>query len=192
MADDSLRHRHRISTRNDIVDAYLELAHREGAAAISIPSVAEVAGLSVRTVYRYFATKDLLVDAASRRMSEQALAGDDMYATDRHDLADNLKRLWADLAEQMPAVIAEHTTPAGRDIRRTRLAAARARVAELLPDADAESIDLVIAVTSSSMLLELVDRMGYSPEVAAAMAMRLGELVLHDAVSPNPLPTGAS
>jgi len=123
-----LRERQRELTRNAILDAYLELAHVDGASAISIPAVARTAGVSPRTIYRYFPTKGELATAAALRMSTEALAGDDMYASTTSNLGDNLKRLWFGLNEQLPAVIAEHATPAGRDIRRTRLDMARAAV----------------------------------------------------------------
>lgn len=187
MNSDSLRERQLAATKATIIEAYLALAHAEGASAISMPAVADASGVSVRTVYRYFASKEELVTAAAHHMSREALAGGDMYASTEVDFADNLKMLWVGLNEQLPAVVAEHATPAGREIRRTRLEAGRETVArELSSSADQESVDLVVAVTSSSMFLELVDRMGYAPEVAAAMAARVARLVLDDVTERSP------
>lgn len=177
----TLRERQAESTRLAIIDAYLGLSHRDGAVTVSIPGVALESGVSVRTVYRYFQTKDELQTAAAYRMSEQALFGGTMSDSTPDNLADQLKMLWSGLADNIPAVIAERTAPAGRAIRVTRLAGARkTSAAAFSHEADPESVDLIIAVTSSSMFLELVERMDYPPEVAATMATRLVELIMKD------------
>lgn len=181
MEDFSLRERRKRETRLEILDAYLELSHRDGAMTVSVPQVAQVAGVSTRTVYRYFADKDELQNAAAFRMSEQALFGGSMSTSTPQNIGDQLKMLWTSLAANIPAVVAERTSPAGREIRITRLAEARETSARALPTgANPETIDLLIAVTSSSMFLELVERMGYAPEVAAQMAARTARLLVAD------------
>lgn len=177
----TLRDRQAAETRRVITEAFLDLSHGDGVVNVSIPMVARACGISTRTVYRHFGTKDELQQAAAYHMSEQALHGGDMGATDATSLNDNLKMMWSVFAEQLPAVMAEHSTPAGRSIRATRLDGARETTRRALPNgADDLSVDLVVAVTSSSMFLELVDRMGHPPEVAAEMATRLATLVLAD------------
>lgn len=164
-----------------ILDAYLELSHRDGAMTVSIPQVAEVSGVSVRTIYRYFANKDELQQAAAFRMSDAALFGGSMNNSTPQNIGDQLKMLWSSLADNIPAVIAERTSPAGRHLRITRLDDARTTSAKALPtDANPETVDLLIAVTSSSMFLELVERMDYAPEVAAQMAERVAKLIVAD------------
>ena len=161
-------------TRTAILDAFLELTHAENAVTVSIPAVAEAADVSVRTVYRYFASKDELQNAAAFRMSERVLTRHQNGNVDSGNSEDYLGELWSGFQRELPAVIAEHATPAGRELRRARLPANRATVARAMPDdADPERIDMVVAITSSSMFLELVDRMGYSPRQAAAMVNRL-------------------
>lgn len=179
----SLRDRQYQATRQSILQAFLDLSHADGAVNVSIPAVAEVCGISVRTVYRHFGSKAELQTAAAYQISEQALHGDDVNTTEATNLLDRLKAMWSLFAQQMPAVMAEHASPAGRSIRATRLENARTTTRRALPDgAPEESVDLVVAVTSSSMFLELVDRMGHPPEVAAAMATRLAHLILADEV----------
>lgn len=176
-----LRERQNRAARVRVVQAFLDLAHEDGAVNVSIPAVAKACGISTRTIYRYFATKADLQNAAAYHMSEQALHGGDIGTTDATNLLDMLKAMWSSFGEQLPAVMAEHSTPAGRSIRATRLDGARETTRRALPDgADDEAVDLVVAVTSSSMFLELVERMNYAPEVAAAMATRLAQLVLVD------------
>jgi len=189
----SLRERQNQATSDAIVQAFLDLSHQAGAASISIPAVARESGVSVRTVYRYFPNKDELATAAAHFMNERALHGGSMYDSTTLSIDDNLKLLWVSLADQLPAVIAEHSTPAGREIRATRLTAARKTVQSMLPEgASAETADLLIASTSSSMFLELVDRMGYAPEVASAMAVRVARLILAHAVESAQKPANES
>lgn len=176
----SLRERQQAETRAAIIDAYLELAHREGAGQVSIPAVASEAGVSNRTVYRYFATKEELQTEAAFRFARRAdaLLGKEPLELD--SVPRYLTGLWSDFAEVLPAVIAEHATPAGRELRAKRLDRGRKQVRAAVPQADDETIDLVIALSSSSMFLELVDRMGYDTERAVAMVMRLLQLLLSD------------
>lgn len=177
----SLRQRQQQETRTTIVEAFLDLSHQTGAVNVSIPAVAAASGISARTVYRYFATKDELQTAAAYHLSAQALGGGDVGRTDQHNLLDTLKMIWSAFDEKRSWVLAEHATPAGREIRTTRLDGARATVRRALPgDVDDQSVDLVVAVTSSAMFLELVERMGYPPEVAAEMATRVATLILAD------------
>ena len=161
-------------TRNAILDAFLELTHAENAVNVSMPAVAEAADVSVRTVYRYFATKDELQNAAAFRMSERVLRNAEIGQVTGESAESYLGELWSGFERELPAVIAEHSTPAGRELRRTRLPANRATVARAMPDdVDAEQIDMIVAICSSSMFLELVDRMGYAPTEAAALVSRL-------------------
>lgn len=171
------------TTRTAIIDAFLDLAHSANAVSISMPAVAERAGVSVRTVYRHFPTKnDLQTDAALSysRQAESAIGGDndESLGTPTH-----FRAMWRDFADRVPAVIAEHTSPAGRDLRATRLPISRDTVRRMAPSIadDPEQVDLIIAVTSSSMFLELVDRMGHDPERAADLVLHLTRLIVNDA-----------
>ena len=182
---DSLRSRQQQATRASIIDAFLALSHDENTISISMPMVADRAGLSVRTVYRYFPTKDDLQTAGANFFNDRVT--DRLQSqVDATNFDTYLKSLWLDFADEMPAVMAEHSTAAGRALRATRLAESRAAVqAAAGPSMDAETIDLIVAVASSSMFLELVDRMGHSPEAAAAMAARMVRLILA-AETPHP------
>lgn len=181
----TLREQQQAETRERILQAFLDLAHESNAINISVPDVAQKSGVSVRTIYRYFATKDELQTAAAYQMSSQALGGRDIYQTNASSLHEYLKDLWISLAAAMPAVLAEHTSPAGRAIRRVRLHDARDTVARALPETHPGTVDLIVAVTSSSMLMELVDRMGYSPEEAAQIAADLALVIAGSTVGSN-------
>ena len=177
----SLRERQQAAVRAAIVEGYMSLCHRDGAIAVSMRAVAEQAGVAERTVYRYFPNKDDLQTAAAYHLSDQALQGGTMADTDLGNFVEKLTMLWTGLAENIPAVFAERASPAGRQFRVTRLRRARPQAAAAFPDgATPETVDLVVAVTSSSMFLELVDRMGYQAEDAAKMAARLVHLIIED------------
>lgn len=186
---ETLRDRQAEATRQSIVDAFLELAHEANSVSISMPAVARRADVSVRTLYRYFATKDELQDAAAYRAAERAHATMSDPTLDRSTLARYLAALWRSFANDVPAVLAEHATPVGRQLRAARLPDSRATTRRLAPETgdDDEAIDLLVAITSSSMFLELVERMGNRPERAAALAVYVAELVAADVAANGPL-----
>ncbi|MGI9615501.1 MAG: TetR family transcriptional regulator [Acidimicrobiales bacterium] len=179
----TLRERQRSATRAAIVEAFLDLTHADSAI-VSMPAVADAAGVSVRTLYRYFATRSELQTAGANYFNDRARTRTDGELS-TENFGDYLAALWTDFQQQVPAVIAEHATPAGRELRATRLRSSRATVHRSLRDAgvadpDDAVVDLVIALTSSSMFLELVDRMDHEPEDAAAMIERTVRLLLAD------------
>src|SRR5581483_3994795 len=61
----SLRDENAERTRARILDALVELLSTAAAEEISVPEVARRSGVSLRTVYRYYPTRDDLLDAAS-------------------------------------------------------------------------------------------------------------------------------
>ena len=58
MARTPLTERRKTQTRRDIAEAAIGLFMRHGYEAVSVEAIAEEAGVSERTFYRYFATKD--------------------------------------------------------------------------------------------------------------------------------------
>lgn len=176
---------HRRRTRDAIVRALVAMLNEENPASISMPKVAARAGVSTRTLYRYFPDKEGLVAAASGWFDDHIRAqfepelGDDA-------LRRYLRELWATLADHVDAVRVQHTGGAGRQIRMMRLQRNRDELASLAPptlpdDERAELIDLIVALTSSSMMLELVDRMGHTPQRAADLVSHVVDLVIADA-----------
>lgn len=173
--DMSARARATDRTRTDIVGAVTSLLREEHPAALTVPAVAEAAGVSVRTVYRHFPTKADLLDAASRRYIERL--GDGPPASSA-GLLGHLHELWELFDEDREAVRVEHRSAEGRALRTRRLAEfrpqVRASVDAEAPGLDVEDrdrlADLVIAVASSGMFLELVDRLDHRPGDAADLA----------------------
>ncbi len=175
---DDLRRRRAEVTRQAIREAVEGLLVDEHPAALSIPAVAARAGVSVRTVYRYFPTKqDLLDDVAEiqQRRADEIMDG-------RQDLFDRpgryLATLWTDFERDVEAIRAQHLSPVGRDIRLRRLEALRSqmqvRLDKAFPQAStkdrADLGDLITLIMSSSAFLELHTRMGHTGPDAARLA----------------------
>lgn len=67
MTEPSLAERRRRTTRDEIAHAAIDLFTERGFDNVSMAAVADAAGISRRTLYRYFATKDDLVFEHPRR-----------------------------------------------------------------------------------------------------------------------------
>ena len=173
MSGTSLRERQRRATREQIIDAVHDVLTEEHPATLSMPRVAARAGMSLRTLYRYFPSKEALVDAASETFAVSPDAVGGHIGVD--NLEEYLRTSWAGFNESVAAVRAQHLTPAGRALREARLPRSRAGARRALldegvslPDDQLDLlVDLVIAMISSAMFLEMVDRLGHPDDRAA-------------------------
>ncbi len=173
-------------TREAILKATQDLLVNEHPAAISVPAVARGAGVSVRTVYRYFPNKQALLDAIANYFPEKA----DVYVSQTFESVDTsreaLVRLWNTFDENRVAVRAEHLSTAGRDLRERRLTETRTQIHKMVSktvpfgtEADRERLtDALVAVTASSMFLELTDRLGHNSTDAAHLAIWISNALL--------------
>lgn len=186
---DDLGERRAEVTREAIRTAVTALMVQEHPSAISIPAVAARAGVSVRTVYRYFPNKQaLLDDVAYRSYRQMEMAGEGGEAL-FEDPRRMLPQMWRTFAEDLDWVRADHVSPAGRDMRDRRLGRARVGVDRVvkemtdgLQDGEVETLtDAVVAVTSSSMFLELHDRMGIAASDAAELAIWIVDAMMQRA-----------
>ncbi len=98
-----------------------------------MPAVAERAGISVRTLYRYFANRDELQRYAAGWLDRRVLDAMEHRPVEVSSMREYLRRLWIELAGSMLAVRVQHDTPEGRQLRTARLAPARERVDAGLP-----------------------------------------------------------
>jgi AcrR family transcriptional regulator len=62
------------STVNAILEATIQVLEREGPAGATTTRIAEVAGVSVGTLYQYFSHRDAILDALQEREFDRALA----------------------------------------------------------------------------------------------------------------------
>ena len=182
-----LRDRQREATREQIIQAVHDVLTEEHPATISMPQVADRAGISLRTLYRYFPTKEALLDAASQtfEVSPSALGAD----VSLDNLVRYLELQWHGFGESVGAIRAQHVTPVGRALRARRLPRSRAAVTKALARAgvdlsarDLEALrDIVTLLTSSSAYLELVDHLGRSEKDAAKLAAWAVESIIERA-----------
>ena len=180
----SLRASQAAATRRRIVDGLLAVLAEDHPATLSVPAVARRAGVSVATVYRYFPTKEALLDAGSEvadQLLEQSGGPDGLDGLEAFLLrASTAFQAWA------PLVQAQVASPLGREVRRRRLPRSLVAVRSALASegidpgsAEGERLTRLLATFVSSVtILDLMERQGHSPElVAADLAWAAGCLV---------------
>ena len=178
-----LRTEQRAATRARIVRAVSDLIATDHPAAISVPAVAARAGVGVATVYRYFPSKEALLDAAA---AGAVSPGAGRLPSSFDEVGPALKAAWGELEEQLPLVRGQFASPVGRDLHRRRWEARHAVMVTYLRDegVDPESpagrrlLGTADVLTSSTALLELHDKAGVPVADAAEWcAWALGVLL---------------
>lgn len=176
--ESELREAQAQATRDGILDAVVEVL-AEGVDTLSIPAVAERAGVSIGTVYRHFGDKagllNALVPYAGRRTG---LAVDSIPETidEFEDVVGKVFQHFEDTDDLMRAAFASRI---GRDVRvqgsLERLEAFREsfRTSEpgLPPDQLEHLAKLAMVLTTSEAYQQWRDRLGLSPEEAAEEVM---------------------
>lgn len=106
-------------TRRQILDTVMDLLAEGHPAALSMPEVSRSSGVSVATIYRYFGTKEQLLDAVAL---EGATTPDEIVRRDPDpdDLAPFLGQIYDDFEKIEPALRAQLTTRVGQDLRTRR------------------------------------------------------------------------
>jgi AcrR family transcriptional regulator len=173
-----VRTRQLAATRQRIARAVADIVVSEGAASLSFPSVADRAGVSLRTVYRHFPNKDALVTAALEAGSERTLSAFPSGDRSIGRLRELIRELWAELEENRDLVLVQQTTPAGRALRGERLRRRREELRASLPDEvpalDDDAYDRLAALCtvlfSSHLLFDLTDELGVERDTAAGLA----------------------
>lgn len=171
-----LRTAHREDTRRRIVKAVNELLQDEHPASISVPAVSRRSGISVATIYRYFPTKELLLDASATAVDAQtrAIYGDEAPVPGK-TLSAFMHAMWTELAQNLPALRAQQLPGVGRELRRRRSARRHHDAVRAISSAgvDVESeegerlVRIALVLTSSSTLLEQVDRLDLDVDTGA-------------------------
>jgi AcrR family transcriptional regulator len=86
MVATSLREQHALATRERILSAVAELIERGSPDELTMPGVAEASGVSLRTVYRYYPTREQLLEAAGRWIGDELFKHP--YPRDLDEVAD--------------------------------------------------------------------------------------------------------
>lgn len=118
MAVPSLREQQAALARERIVRAVAELLERDGAAELTVPEVADLSGVSLRTVYRHFPTREALLEAAGRWIGVELLKQG--YPTSLDDIADSFERGCREFDEHPGLVRAMALSEVGREARSSR------------------------------------------------------------------------
>lgn len=172
---ESLRDAHKRATRARIVRAVAELVADAHPASVSVPAVAKRAGVGVATVYRYFPTKEALLDASAMVLGDDAkLSSLDAYPSSFEEAAALLPDQFAAIARQIPLARNQLASPLGRELRRVRweakqVALGRALAGSGIDPASAAGARLAAiadVLTSSTAVLELHDKAGIPIDVA--------------------------
>jgi AcrR family transcriptional regulator len=150
MTSVSLRQQHAMATRERILGAVADLLERGAADDVTVPSVAEASGVSLRTIYRYYPTREELLEAAGRWIGDELLKHP--YPCDLDAVADLYEEGARDFDERPGLVRALAFSQLGRHVRgyrrRERLdAIGRALRAELtdLSEPELQRAEAVLA-----------------------------------------------
>jgi AcrR family transcriptional regulator len=118
MTTTSLREQQAAVARERMLHAVAELLERGGSEELTMPEVAELSGVSLRTVYRYFPTREALLDAAGRWIGGELLKQG--YPRSLDDVADSFERACRDFDERPGLVRAMALSQVGREARSSR------------------------------------------------------------------------
>jgi AcrR family transcriptional regulator len=172
-----LREEQKAATRERIVRAVADLVAEAHPASISVPAVAARAGVGVATVYRYFPTKEALLDASAMVLGgDSKLTSLDQMPTTFAEAASVLPDQFAAIARQISLARNQLASPLGRELRRVRWQAKQAAMTTALrgsgiDPASPEGARLAAVadvLTSSTAVLELHDKAGIPIDEAAA------------------------
>jgi AcrR family transcriptional regulator len=114
----SLRDQQAAVARERILQAVAQLLEREGAAVVTMPQVAELSGVSLRTLYRYYPTREALLEGAGRWIGGELLGQG--YPASLDDIADSFQKACSEFDERPGLVRAMALSEVGREARSAR------------------------------------------------------------------------
>ena len=171
----TLRADQRAATERRIIAAVAELITHEHPATLTVPDVARRAGMGVATIYRYFPTKEALLDAAVPVGNERTWQSLTARPSPFADAAAIVRQSFAELGDHLDLARNQLVSPAGRAMRKRRASRKRALLARAAADAgfpDDEAthrlLVLIELLVSAPILIELLDQHGHDTETAAA------------------------
>lgn len=162
------------ATRTRILDALVEVL-AEGVETLSVPAVAERAGVSIGTVYRHFGDKAGMLKALIPYT--QSRTGIDIDSTPEtlDEMRDALQQVFRHFENTDDLLRAAFATRIGRDVRlkssTDRLELMKETFRRIEPTLATEDLDhlanLGLILTTSEAYQQWKDRLGMSPEEAA-------------------------
>lgn len=192
--DMGLRDRQSAETRRRIVGALVDLINTGDGRpeTITVPDVADRAGVSVPTVYRHFKTKDALFEAITT-IAFQEFTGDPELPT-LDTLPAALHQMFAQMRKHEGFVRATLATDYGREMRRRRRPDRDAMLRSVLDSAARDLPEdryhalyiLIQMLTSGPTYLYLTDKGGYDSDQAADVASWAIRTLIAQAVAETP------
>jgi AcrR family transcriptional regulator len=181
-----LRAEQAAATRARILDAAIDLLQSTDSGDVAIPDVAERAGVSVRTAYRAFPTREHLLEGVLAELSRrfEAIAGS--VPTTLDAFAESAPGAVRAVYEVEPLFRALFATSAGRDLHRRTAPRRReamddmliAELADLTPKQRRRFLAVAHLLSSSRSVLLLKDYDDLdADDAAAAVRWALGALV---------------
>lgn len=185
----SVRAEHAERTRTRILDAVVVLVGERGNCEFTMPEVADASGVSVRTLYRYFPSRQHVIDAVATVADQAAASNLPAAEFDLANFGAWLEEAWRGLLEHEALIRAQHTSPSGAAIRRARIPFFREVTRTLLlrevpaidPDHADDVVDTTLLLVSSSALFELLDVLEIPIERAARLAAEAVALMIDSA-----------
>src|SRR3954470_11584954 len=147
-----LRHRQTVATRSVILEALGAELAGGSMEDFSVARLARRAGVSERTVYRHFATREALLDGLSEWYNERVADFPDGISADA--IAPTIAQVFADFDMHESLARAVLASPGGREMRRHARAARLARLdAALTPALDRVDPERAAAARASIFAL---------------------------------------
>jgi AcrR family transcriptional regulator len=150
MGEVSLRDQQAAVARERILQAVAELLERDGTDELTMPEVAEASGVSLRTVYRYYPTREALLEAAGSWIGGELLKQG--YPQSLDDVADSFERACAEFDAHPGLVRAMALSQLGKEARSARrherlkaLRRALEKEVGALPEAELRQAEAVLA-----------------------------------------------
>ena len=173
--DNSHRAAQAAQTREAILDALVRVIAR-GVAELSMPAVAQEAGVSLRTVYRHFPTKRDLLSALAWHLDEQLSYSVRPYPKDLDELAINIRQYFraldglsdADRAIWASEIVRESREQAGLPEKFRVVESALEPVLGSLPEPDRTRLfNAATTIFSRFTLQRMKEDLGLSADEAA-------------------------
>lgn len=146
-ASTSLREAHKDLTRTRILDAAFDLLRKEDLDGLTTAEIAAAAGVTERTIYRHFATRDELLKALWPQLQKRVGS---RFAETPAELIETPLWLFPNFEKEEGAVRASAFSRAGRELRsavsETRKAVFSRLVRAARPDLDEAAADRLAAV----------------------------------------------
>jgi len=188
MSTESLRDRQKRMAREEILNAAAELIVEVGTESIALADVAERAGVSTRTLYNYFESREALFMGISERFAtiSRELGGFDM-PEGMDTLPDVIRANWRAWGDQGTLTLAAMRLSAAGNIspvaerRRQRHDAFAEVIADFRPDLDegraGEIGSMIHAMCGGAVFERMVVQDGIDPGTAAELIAWLVSLV---------------